>query len=527
MSSGENSLAPRIPAAIMPLVACMIISCGSSSSSDHPIGNSTPPTPEACDIYAAGGTPCVAAHSMTRALFGAYNGPLYQVQRSSDGTTLDIGLLAAGGYAAIAPQDSFCVDTYCIVTRIYDQTANHNDLTIEGAGGNGGADVGAAANALPVEAGGNQVYGLSISAGQGYRNDVTKGVATNGQPEGMYMVTSGTHVNAGCCFDYGNAETSGDDTGNGHMDAVNFSTACWSAPCYGDGPWVQADLENGLFQSDEGFSTNASNTGIDDPFVTAMLKNDGQTQFELRSGNAQSGVLTTEYAGGLPVFPGYAPMHQEGAIVLGTGGDNSNGSIGSFFEGVMTSGFPSDATEAAVQANIVSVGYDTATNATSGTLAVGSEVSLQVTLAGLTNYYLRHEAAMGTQIVVASELDATSAASDLANGTWVVRRGFANANCFSFEARDQPGEFIRHFNFVLYAQPYDGSLTNAGDATFCAMTGNAGSGTSFQSSNYPTRYIRQFDGGAFMAADGGNYAWDVTAGWAQDTTFVVTAPLAP
>ena len=29
-----------------------------------------------CDIYAAGGTPCVAAHSTTRALYGSYNGPL-------------------------------------------------------------------------------------------------------------------------------------------------------------------------------------------------------------------------------------------------------------------------------------------------------------------------------------------------------------------------------------------------------------------------------------------------------------------
>ena len=27
-----------------------------------------------CDIYATGGTPCVAAHSTTRALYGAYNG---------------------------------------------------------------------------------------------------------------------------------------------------------------------------------------------------------------------------------------------------------------------------------------------------------------------------------------------------------------------------------------------------------------------------------------------------------------------
>ena len=50
-------------------------------------------------------------------------------------------------------------------------------------------------------------------------------------------------------------------------------------------------------------------------------------------------------------------MHQEGGIVLGVGGDNSNASAGDFYEGVMTFGFPTDAAEAAVQANIVSVGY--------------------------------------------------------------------------------------------------------------------------------------------------------------------------
>lgn len=37
-----------------------------------------------CDIYAAGKTPCVAAHSTTRALYSAYNGRLYQVTRGSD-----------------------------------------------------------------------------------------------------------------------------------------------------------------------------------------------------------------------------------------------------------------------------------------------------------------------------------------------------------------------------------------------------------------------------------------------------------
>ena len=49
-----------------------------------------------CDIYATGGTPCVAAHSMVRALYESYNGPLYQVRRTSDKVTKDIGVLTHG-----------------------------------------------------------------------------------------------------------------------------------------------------------------------------------------------------------------------------------------------------------------------------------------------------------------------------------------------------------------------------------------------------------------------------------------------
>src|SRR6266480_1397465 len=46
-----------------------------------------------CDIYAAGGTPCVAAHSTTRALYASYNGPLYRVMRLSDNAVKNIGVV--------------------------------------------------------------------------------------------------------------------------------------------------------------------------------------------------------------------------------------------------------------------------------------------------------------------------------------------------------------------------------------------------------------------------------------------------
>src|SRR6478672_1023292 len=55
-----------------------------------------PPRPQGpCDIYAAAGTPCVAAHSTTRALYAAYAGPLYQVKRVSDNAVRDIGVVSA------------------------------------------------------------------------------------------------------------------------------------------------------------------------------------------------------------------------------------------------------------------------------------------------------------------------------------------------------------------------------------------------------------------------------------------------
>lgn len=64
-------------------------------------------------------------------------------------------------------------------------------------------------------------------------------------------------------------------------------------------------------------------------------------------------------------------MNKEGAIILGIGGDNSNGAQGTFYEGVMTSGYPSDATENSVQANIVAAKYAVAS------LTSGPAVSLE------------------------------------------------------------------------------------------------------------------------------------------------------
>src|SRR4051812_28957696 len=104
-------------------------------------------TPQPCDIYAAGGTPCVATHSTTRALYASYNGNLYQVRRSSDNTTRDIGVLAAGGSANAAAQDSFCAGTSCVVTVVYDQSGRGNLLWYQGSSAVPGSSQSRPANA--------------------------------------------------------------------------------------------------------------------------------------------------------------------------------------------------------------------------------------------------------------------------------------------------------------------------------------------------------------------------------------------
>jgi non-reducing end alpha-L-arabinofuranosidase len=339
----------------------------SAPTSPSPTPSSPTSSPPAgalpCDIYAAGSTPCVAAHSTTRALYAVYSGNLYQVRRSSDNTTRNIGVLAAGGTADAATQDSFCAGTTCVITVLYDQSGRGNDLWYQGSAAVPGSSQSSPARASTesLTVGGSKAYSLYINPGNSYwRDGHLSGIPTGAAPEGLYMVTSGTHVNGGCCFDYGNSETTRTADGPGAMDSINFGTQCWFGGCQGTGPWVQADLEWGLFPGGS-TSWNSSQRAFTSKFVTATLKNNGTSRFAMKGSNAQSGNLYTVWDGALP--NGYSPMKKQGAIVLGSGGDcckpsgGANASAGTFYEGAMVSGYPSDATENAVQESIVAAGY--------------------------------------------------------------------------------------------------------------------------------------------------------------------------
>jgi non-reducing end alpha-L-arabinofuranosidase len=328
-----------------------------------------------CDIYAAAGDPCVAAHSTTRALYASYSGPLYQVLRQSDGKTLDIGVVQpgaspvpnAGGYADAAAQDRFCANTFCWIATVYDQSPKHNDLRQAPRGGFSGPALGGLnnipiADMAPITIMGHKVYGVFIEPGMGLRQNDAKGTAVDDQAEGQYWVVNGKHFNSGCCFDYGNAEIDSRDDDNGTMETLYFGNA---TPWYsgnGQGPWIMTDQENNLVGcvKEDGSKGCTDLPSIPWRFVTAIAKGEPH-HWASMGGDAQKGSLLVMFDGPR-VNPTYDPMRKQGAILLGNGGDNSDGSQGTFYEGALTAAgtFPSNATDELVQANIVAARYDVA-----------------------------------------------------------------------------------------------------------------------------------------------------------------------
>merc|ERR1711920_1133253 len=248
----------------------------------------------------------------------------------------------------------------CVISNVFDQSPNGNHL------GRRHKLVNASKHKILV---GNNVpvYGMWFDPGYGYHVDNTKGIATGNDPESIYAVMSGRRYNGRCCFDYGNAETNDKDDGCGTMEAIYFGNAHWKGNTgYGDeGPWVGADLEQGMYYGGGNFTkVNNQSKPLTSDFVSLNLK--GRTDgFTLKGGDATKGKLMTMYDGPRPDKKlagtchkhAYQPMRKQGAIILATGGDWSNMAEGNFYEGFMATGFASDATDDAVQANIIAVGY--------------------------------------------------------------------------------------------------------------------------------------------------------------------------
>ena len=106
-------------------------------------------------------------------------------------------------------------------------------------------------------------------------------------------------------FDYGNAEnvTTAGNAGpmkDGTMEAVYFGSGY--APHgkgSGSGPWIGADMENGIY---EGASNQASVPSLKpSDFVVGFVKGKPGNHYEIKSGNPQAGsALHAQYAGPRP-----------------------------------------------------------------------------------------------------------------------------------------------------------------------------------------------------------------------------------
>ena len=340
-----------------------------------------------CDIYQAHGVECVAAHSTTRTLYSKYDGPLYQVVRESDGKKLDIGTVR-GGYADAAAQDAFLEGTIGYISIIYDQTGHGNDLTQAPPGTFKGPAKGEfntlpIADMAPVVLNGHKVYGAYFMPGMGLRNNNASYLAINDEPEGIYYVVDGTHFDSGCCFDYGNSSTNGRAVGRGTMETTYFGTSTNWGSGNDEGPWIMADMEAGLFS---GFNAKKNDVPAitDWRFVAAYVNGGGGNKWDLRGGDATKTEVVTYYEGVRPVSPdpneGYFPMSKKGGLLLANGGDNGNGSAGTFYEGVMTVGYPSLEAVEAVQANIAAARYAERTIETSRLLTFRKGESQSMTV---------------------------------------------------------------------------------------------------------------------------------------------------
>ncbi len=153
------------------------------------------------------------------------------------------------------------------------------------------------------------------------------------------------------------------------MNTLFFGQAYWGRGA-GNGPWFGADFEAGVWMGgskpgDPGWGglddaknapANSNNPSMRVKFALGFLKTGkGPERYALRMADiATATAVTTAYAGN---YPSTKHLASKGAVVLGVGGDNSNNSWSTFYEGAITQGYPTDASEDAVFQNLKALGY--------------------------------------------------------------------------------------------------------------------------------------------------------------------------
>ena len=327
--------------AISAIIALGLPWLGGSAAIAGPLAASmaASPAPTAtypCDMYAAAGTPCIAAHSMIRRMSASYTGNLFELSRRSDSATMNVGSLP-NGMVNTAGIDQFCANTVCQIAELYDQI--------------GTPSVG---NNLPQATQLNMPtllwmttpYGRLPYIGAFGHEYLRNRTSTVNVPTGSttptteYMVVDLTNIGSACCGTYGNAEVTVADTGNGHMFSVGYTTGAEGTSGTGNGPWAGVDWENGAYlygaQPPSYFST-----------ILAKYTPTGPA-WELAYGGMNTPYLLQLHNGALP--GGYT-AHFEGGLSLGEGGDGSPAPV-NFVEGAILATYSADGVDTRIQSGI-------------------------------------------------------------------------------------------------------------------------------------------------------------------------------
>ncbi len=351
---------------------------GGGSTATGGSGGSTGTSTLPGDVAKAAGTPFVAAHAMTRALFAAYTGPLFKALRVSDKQEKDIGIVASTGLVDLAALSTFCSGTTCKVTTLYDQSGNGNDMWRADDPNTNQPGTKKPCDLMDIDywqmSDGTKVPvvvetgDMWKSVSQCLRNrDKTKNMPTGSKPQTEYAIFHAKFLNNNCCFNYGNTNNAIAYSGPGTLTALNFSKITFWSKGTGNGPWPMVDLETGVYAGNTGkcgsgipSSVDCTSTGenanpsVTFDIVTTLFKHDGTAHWALKTGNAKSGALSVNVD--LPALPkGYSPLKQLGGLGLGEGGAGDTGGDGGFSEGAVMAGQTTDATDDAIQKSIVSV----------------------------------------------------------------------------------------------------------------------------------------------------------------------------
>ena len=228
-----------------------------------------------CDIYAAAGTPCVAAYSTV----GRCTPPTtarstrFSVPRTVPPPTSASSPPAATGTRP--SRTSFCANTDCVSPGSTTNRRARNDLTIEGPGGAAGPDVGANAprrcRSRPAAKG---VRPLHHRADRLPATTAPTGSRSTASPRACTWWPAAPMSTPAAASTSATPRPTADDNGNGTWMRSTSPRYCEFSPCTAAAPgsrptWRTARSRSQRHQPDD--------TTSNSDFVTAVLKNNGQT----------------------------------------------------------------------------------------------------------------------------------------------------------------------------------------------------------------------------------------------------------